>query len=180
MLGTSYELSSETSALVGPWLALLLLFALLLVLAWRLSVQPRTKILALTALCAVLGAAWLFGQQVRGLGVELAPSALVLHGTVRTEIDKSLVYADRARVVDLDAQPSFEIMRALDTGLGGGQGSGWAVLRNGMVVFALVGSGRRWVLIPTQDHYYLAVSVQETDALVRDLKAWSGPSPTAS
>lgn len=172
MSGTHFALPTDPLALVGPWVALLSLCALVIALAWWRSSANSVKAFAGLAMGGVLLCAGLLGWHQQQLGVELGPDGLILHGMVRTEVERSQVYAKRAKIIDLDKQPSFEIQRALDTGLGWRQGSGWAVLRNGMVVYALVGEGREWVMLPTAEHYYVALAVEDTGAFTQALQAW--------
>lgn len=176
---TRFALQTDWISLASPWLVLFALTALVLLLLRQLGGSGRSKTLAGVAILLLGGTAALTVHEQKSLGVELGEDALVLHGLVRASVEKSQVLGHRARVVDLDRQPSFEISRPLGASLGWGQHSGWALLRNGMVVYALVGSGRRWLMVPTQDHYYLALAVEDLAGLQAGLSAWS-PSPGAS
>lgn len=178
---TRFALQTDGLSLVGPWLALLALVGMLFILLRQLGGTGRMKMLASAAIVLVAAAAGLTVLERRDLGVELRADELVVDGLVRARLDRSQVLGHRARIIDLDRQPSFEISRPLGAGLGWGQQSGWALLRNGMVVYALVGSGRRWLMVPTQDQFYLALAVQDLDGLKAHLESWSlATAPTAA
>lgn len=177
---TRFALQTDGLSLVGPWLALVALVGMLLLLLRQLGCSSATKMQASVAIFLVAGAAGLTMVQQGELGVELRSDELVIDGLVRARLDKSQVLGHRARIVDLDRQPSFEISRPVSVGLGWGQQSGWALLRNGMVVYALVGSGRRWLMVPTQDHFYLALAVQDLDGLKEQFGSWSAASDQAA
>lgn len=168
----SIQLSWWDAAL--PWLLLLALGASLLSLPFfvRPTHRPIRILSALALLCVLLGG----GVQVLHpltMGVELDEKVLRLRGAAVAEVDRSRVHGDRAQLIDLDRQPSFEIATSLDGLEQRGYRSGWMLLRNGMVVLALVGSGRQWVVIPTSDHFYIAVDAQHPQDFQSALLSWS-------
>lgn len=168
-----FALQLDLLELAGPMLALLALGGLLLVLARRLCVRPLTQALTTAAILGVVVAAGLELWQARELGVEFEEDALVLKGQVQARIQRDQILAKGLRLVDVEERPSFKIARPLNAGFTPGYDSGWALLSNGMVVFALVGSGPEWVLVPTRDDYYLALCVEDLDGLKAKLQEWA-------
>lgn len=171
-----FALQLDLLELAGPALALLAFGGLLLVLARSLCARAFTKGLATLAIVGVLAAAGLELWQARQMGVEFDDDALILKGQVQARIEREQLLVQRLRVVDVEEQPSFKIARSLNAGFAPGFSSGWALLSNGMVVFALVGSGPKWIFVPTRDDYYLALGVQDLDGLKAKLEQWGAPS----
>lgn len=178
MFATRFVVPIDGMSLLGPWLVLFALFALLLLLVYTVSSQNRTRRWASVALGMVGLAVVLQYAQAQSLAVELTDEALVLHGQVQARIERSQVLANRVKVIDVERQPSFTISRPLNAQLGRMQNSGWAVLSNGMVVYALVGEGKKWLMVPTPDHYYLAISVRDLEGFERALQRWASAAST--
>jgi hypothetical protein len=123
-------------------------------------------------LLLVVGVLGFLGWSVRHSSVTVAPDSIRLFGDLwgRT-IPRSSLEVERARIVDLGAEPALKPRsRRLGTGMPG-YAAGWFGLVPGEKALVYLTTWDRVVYVPTREGYALLLSVERPEQLLAALGA---------
>ncbi len=130
----------------------------------------------LAAVCALLlGVASILGLlawSVRHSSVTVRPDAIRLFGDLwGRSVPKTALDLERARVVDLGAEPALmPSSRTMGTGMPG-YAAGWFNLANGEKALVYLTARDRVAYVPTREGYALLLSVDRPEAFLAALRA---------